>query len=404
MRKNYRKSFLIKKEITGALFLAAVFGFGILNLRTAWPQAEEILKSGEGYKAIIENMDAALSDNVFRKYDFIEIYGYIQTLLNKDEFNNFEMVKDTDGKFHYTYFTNGSNDMVPLADRMARLNETVKSAGDGRLIYMMTPDKYIPGFTEFPSGIPYSYVNEGADELLELLKERKIDVFDFRERLEDSGLAYQDLFYTTDHHWTTQTCFWAFTEIAGYLESLGAVWKDKDFYTDPDNYNFLTYQDVYLGSMGRKAGMLYTGTEDFTLIYPKFDTDFYYYGVKGDEETRLQGRFENALLFKETLLEQDYFKPESDKFFTYLMGNIGYVEVTNNRAPEDAPKVLFIKDSLMVPPAAFLASMCSKVYLLDPRYYNGDFNYAVESTDADYIIVSFDPQNLTEEFFAFGAE
>ena len=57
----------------------------------------------------------------------------------------------------------------------------------------------------------------------------------------------------------------------------------------------------------------------------------------------------------------------------------------------------------MVPVAAFLSTVCSDVYLVDPRYYEGniiDFTNDIE--ELDYVMVAFSPQDLTEEFFRFG--
>ena len=82
------------------------------------------------------------------------------------------------------------------------------------------------------------------------------------------------------------------------------------------------------------------------------------------------------------------------------MGNHGIVHVTNedNR---NGMKVMFIKDSYTVPLAAFLSTTVSDVYMIDPRYYDGDIAEYINDTDLDMVIVSFYPQNLTQEFFKF---
>ena len=74
--------------------------------------------------------------------------------------------------------------------------------------------------------------------------------------------------------------------------------------------------------------------------------------------------------------------------------------MSNNNQPDGAC-VLFIKDSLMVPVASFFALGCSKVYMIDPRYYYGNIEDVIRDYAFDYIFVSFSPQNLTEQFFPF---
>ena len=151
--------------------------------------------------------------------------------------------------------------------------------------------------------------------------------------------------------------------------------------------------------MGRKLGKLYSGVEDFTFIFPKFDTDFYFYAQNGPEDIQKSGRFEDSIAFTSLLRgEGDIYEATNDKFFTYMDGNPGFVEITNN-LEKDGPKVLFIKDSLMVPVASFFALGCSKVYMVDPRYYAGSIEYVADRYDLDYIFVSYTPPNLTVRVF-----
>ncbi|OYP27883.1 hypothetical protein CG709_07140 [Lachnotalea glycerini] len=55
----------------------------------------------------------------------------------------------------------------------------------------------------------------------------------------------------------------------------------------------------------------------------------------------------------------------------------------------------------MVPVASFFSLGCSKVYMIDPRYYYGNIEKVISDYKFDYIFVSYTPQNLTEEFFQF---
>ena len=64
-------------------------------------------------------------------------------------------------------------------------------------------------------------------------------------------------------------------------------------------------------------------------------------------------------------------------------------------------KVLFIKDSFSLPLSAFLSNVCSDVYLVDPRYYDGDITDLTNKLKTDFVFVTFSPPNLTMEFFNF---
>lgn len=406
------KRFFVKKEITAVIFIGVLFILSFLNWKTSFVTIKESAlnywtdseNKWDALSTLISDIDRTISDQVYNKYTYIEGYGYIQELLGKNEISNFEVVKAKDGTLHYTYFTSGPNEVDTLVERMERLSSAGKAAGS-KVIYVMTPDKYITGVTEFEKGIPYNYANETADNFLNELEENNIDTIDFRQLMREDNELTTDSFYVTDHHWKIETAFWAFTKFVDVLEEqFGLTFPNKEEYTNLDNYNQIVYKNSYMGSMGRKEGKLYSTVEDFTFIYPKFDTNFYYYAQSGSIELKTEGRFEQSLAFTSLLSgDGDIYDATNDKYFTYMNGNPGFVEINNFNEPE-GPKVLFIKDSLMVPVASFFALGCSKVYMIDPRYYSGNIEEVIEDYDFDYIFVSYTPQNLTEEFFPFYEE
>jgi hypothetical protein len=355
-------------------------------------------------KSNINAINSIIDDNIVGKYKMIDGFGYLQKLMDKNEESNFEVVKDTKGNLHYTYFATGANKVNDLANRLARLKNEIDNKKT-QVIALMPPDKYIRGYTKFPKGIPYSYANETADNYLKSVKKHEIKTFDFRKKLLKSGIPADQLFYKTDHHWKVQTAFWAYQQLVGYLNQEDNAKLDQHkYYTNLQNYNQITYKHSYLGSMGTKAGPLYAGIDDFTLIYPKFKTDFDFRINDKDYKIHTQGRFEEALINARPFYQKgsdQLFALESNQYFSYLYGNHGLVHITNRQNP-DGPKVLFIKDSLSVPLAAFLANVCSNVYLVDPRYYHGSIpNLINRENNLDYVFMSVYPQNLTNEFFPF---
>lgn len=394
-----------KKFITSIVFLAFLFIFSFENFKVAYkPFMETLKKQNLNYSNIdetIKSIESTINENVYEKYKFIEGYSYMQKLMNKNEESNFEVVKDTDGMLHYTYFADKPNSVDNIVSRVKVFNDGLNDKNK-KLIYLMTPDKYNRDHTKFETGIPYNYVNETADNFLKGLKANGIYNIDLRENLEKSDIPINELFYKTDQHWKIETAFWAFGELVNKLNTNYNMNLDKDgFYRNKENYNFVKYDNSYLGSMGRKAGIFYSGVDDFTLIYPKFKTSYSYYSKTGDQEVNLEGRFEESLLSVSPFTtKNDMYSLEADKYFSYLYGNSGLVHI-HNKDNESGPKMLFIKDSLAVPLAAFLSTVCSDVYLIDPRYYNDDIPKFANETNLNYIIMSFYPQNLTEEFFPF---
>ncbi|MGO4939800.1 alginate O-acetyltransferase AlgX-related protein [Fundicoccus sp. Sow4_D5] len=404
---------MIKKLITTA-FLFLLLGIGAWQNLAA--NIEEISQNWSSYilessnllkdwPAFVAETNNVIDTKASYKYEALEAYGLIQTILLKNEVGNFAVVKDQDNQLHYTYFTNGPNDVSQLAARMGRLNQVVK-ASDAELIYLMTPDKYEPGVTQLSRGMPYNYANETADNFLDLLTKYEIDFIDYRDLLQRDGMTTDDVFYRTDHHWTIQSTFWAYTQLVEELEArYGWEFLNKDFVTNLDHFNQILYKDTYIGSMGRSVGYSYAGgVEDFTLIYPKFETDFHIFEEASvTDDVQRQGRFEDSILNPAILKDsQDIYDVMNDKYFTYMDGNPGIVQITNlSEEAANEPRVLFIKDSMIVPVASFFSLGTESTMLIDPRYYGGSIEEVVETGDFDYVFVTYTPQNLTEEFFPF---
>ncbi|MDO5291392.1 MAG: DHHW family protein [bacterium] len=398
--------FFIKKAVTATVFTGVLIVGFVFNMRNSYDDVKQSvssdLKEGKSMDKLFQDVDAVINENLVGKYPAIEMYGYVQRLLNKDEENNFEVIKDKNGALHMTYFGTEAKDMSEMADRVEQFKQSLTNK-ETQVIYVSTPDKVIEGVTEFNTGLPYDYANETADNLLKELEERDIATIDYREAILDSGISYSDLFFKTDHHWTIQTAFWAYTYLTDQLtENFGMQVENKSFYTDLNNYNVITYPNSFIGSLGRKTGIYFSGVDDFSLIYPKFFTDYTFTATLRNTELTTSGMFNEALLNLSSIrYNEDKYSVLADRYSSYLYGTQGIVHIQNNTA-KNGPKVLLIKDSYMVPVAAFLSTICSDVYLVDPRYYEGSItDYANSIPDLDYALISFYPQDLTEEFFRF---
>lgn len=401
------KNFFVIRIITSIIFICCLLVYSVFNFLNAYQplkQAVAVSKPAPT-KQFVDSVNAVVNENVLGKYEMIDGYGYLQKIMDKNEESNFEIVKDTDGNLHYTYFAKGPNPVNDLANRVQRLKGDIKSSKT-RLAVLMPPDKYIRGYTKFPKGIPYNYANETADHFLTAVQKRNIDTFDFRRNLLKSNIPVDDLFYKTDHHWKIETSFWAFKDLVSFMNSKYKTNLDPNhYYTNLKNYNQITYKHSYLGSLGTKAGPFYAGVDDFTLIYPKFKTDYTFHSENSLFNTNTKGRFEEALIsshpFNATGGNKALYNLESNQYFSYLYGNQGLVHVVNKQNPK-GPKILFIKDSLTVPVAAFLSTVCSEIYLVDPRYYHDNIPDLINKHhNLDFVFVSVYPQNLIKDFFPF---
>ena len=79
------------------------------------------------------------------------------------------------------------------------------------------------------------------------------------------------MYYRTDHHWTTEGAFYAYTKISEWIKE--QTEKELDpVLIDLENYRIDTYHQWHLGMRGQRTGAAFAGIDDYDLIYPKFET------------------------------------------------------------------------------------------------------------------------------------
>ncbi len=125
---------------------------------------------------------------------------------------------------------------------------------------------------QLPTGIE-DYSNENIDIFLQYLRDANIEVLDIRDCMKEEGFDLYEYTYVTDHHWTTEGGFYAFSKIAEWLEKETGVTANP-IVTNIDNYEITTYNKWHLGSYGQRVGEYFTGIDDYDLIVPSFDVSF----------------------------------------------------------------------------------------------------------------------------------
>lgn len=362
--------------------------FQIGSLKAEWGQMDSSLTEA------VSRVETAVDENLLGRYAFIESYGAIQRLLGKREENNFEIVRNDEGiLFDNTAFTNiMGGERYEVTRQVKRLRDVSEKSG-ARFLTALVTGKEPEMYAGAAAGYPTDYFHENTEFMREYLEKNDIDYVDLR----DPYPTPEGTYYRTDHHWTTQKGFDAFRKMTAYMdEHYGAGLDPDGFLTDPQNYNFIRFPNIYLGSQGRKTGLIYgDGPEDFTLIYPKFITNFKLSIEDYSEGIPLftqEGRMEDSLIDMGMFMN-DWNVYEKDYYGSYMYGvsyPIGHIE--NRRNPE-GPKVLCIRDSYSCVPMTFFASLCSQLDVMYPLKFQGNTRELIEDGDYDYVILMAYPGN-----------
>ena len=207
------------------------------------------------------------SANFPYKTGFVDMNGFARRIIGEREMN--QVLKLNNG-----YLTQAGPVMKPEcieANTNAIISFNNYCKEHGTLFVYVQPaykiSKYDP---QLPTGVTDGH-NETIDQILDRLAEADVPTIDLREEMHARGIDQYDLYYRTDHHWTTEGAFFAYKIIAEWIAEQTSAYLDPAL-IDLDNYQIDKYYRWHLGMRGQRTGAAYAGIDDYDLIYPKFET------------------------------------------------------------------------------------------------------------------------------------
>ena len=258
-------------------------------------------------------------------------------------------------------------------------------------LYVQAPYK-VSKFTDSDLSGNVDFSNQNADDLLNGLSAAGLDTFDLRRQIQDQGLDHHSLFYRTDHHWKAETALWAAGEIASYLNTAYG-YRINTENLDPGRYDSVLYEDFFLGSLGKKVTLAQARPDDFTMLYPKFDTSIRMtvpsvgVDVTGDFTVTY-----NMQAFHE---EPDYYN--DDPYGVYGFGNRAILSIENHLETAENRKVLIIHDSFGAPMVSFMALGMQHTDSIDLRFFNGSLETYIRQTQPDMVIVIYNAGEIIND-------
>ncbi|MBE6688398.1 MAG: hypothetical protein E7588_03850 [Ruminococcaceae bacterium] len=393
--------------ICAVIFLIIIFLFGATTFAN---RAGHIYKSivtpfkyADGFTKTYDKLHESFTkqtevdsftENLWNRLFFIDIYSVAQrvTLSVVNEDVSETVVKDNHGLLH---FVEPRVDTGKYADRIIGLQNSI----DAPILYVQAPNKKLKDYTKLPGHFD-NYSNDNADEFLSLI-DGKVDYLDLRSELENDALDKTQLFYVTDHHWTTETAFWGFKETVEKIKQNYNIDLDpQGIYTDISNYTAEEYPQSFLGAQGRRVGRFYVGVDDYTLLLPKFNTSFITLDtITSPDKPVSQGDFREAFIDEEILSSDDV---SANKHAAYLTVDRGELIIKNELNP-DGKKVLMIKDSFAMPYACFMAPCTSETVMIDLRYFpmSRSLSDYINEYQPDVVLFLYNPEVYIDMMFRF---
>lgn len=274
------------------------------------------------------------------------------------------------------------------------LDKMSEQLGDDRVRFLPAPsaETVLTGY--LPKGAPPAAENEVLDRYHHRLKQigkeqLLVPVKDALKRAGnnvpaqagkdtqtwDSGDKNAQLYYRTDHHWTTDG---AFTAYRAWADSVGITPRQRTEFTE------VTLKNDFYGSLSARVNAE-VQPDSLTALIPEFPADYkiFYSGEDSPADS----------LYATEMLDG----PEP--YAVYLKGNQPLTRIQTSGTPADMSdrKLLIIKDSFGNSIAPFLVNHYTETLIIDLRYYNGSVAELIDSGQITDICIVMNPAQMAKE-------
>jgi len=209
--------------------------------------------------------------------------------------------------------------------------------------------------------------------------------------LKEKADAGEDVYYRTDHHWTTLGAYYAYQVIA---PSLGV-----DAYP-LDSFKAENASEEFFGTTWSAAGMKWIKPEPLQFFRYEGDELFTTEEMVKNKEFNLEENTDSVpyLVVKDggklPSLYDTSFLQKKDKYSAFLGGNKALVRVTWNDTPRET--LLIVKDSYAHSLAPFLARHFD-LLLVDLRYFDGSVSELIEQEGVKKVLFLYNVANLCDD-------
>ena len=415
---NASRGTKLQRAVAAALtiaFIPTLFAFGIYGLASnpaelleslRYSHARSFLASDEEgkqffpmLKARIQSLESALGDTLPLTSELSTLNASFQRALGKQMITQGDqMLLSLPGGQIYNMTTRQS--LAAEAEEIVGFYEQL----DGRtpFLFAYVNPQFYEGSLELPAG--YDVIDTGdelADEVLGIIRDAGIPALDSRDFFAGSGYSDNDLFLKTDMHWTTLASLLATRIYAEKITEMTGVALDTSK-IDLDQFETVTYPDLFLGEYAQQLGERNAGLDDITFYLPTYETSFVRDSIEED------GTPEHAEGdFSEAVVKWDALDNEPDG--TNIRGYVGYglvegYERITNLSDDCADLTLLIfRDSYTAPIGSFLSLMVKDIVMIDMRKADQTAMELVEQYDPDMVIVSYSRQMFEDHRYDFGS-
>lgn len=214
--------------------------------------------------------------------------------------------------------------------------------------------------SNLPAFAPTDDQNPWIDKLKDSLTSAGVTFIDIRDTFTDHKT--EDLYYHTDHHWTTLGAYYA------YLQAAAVMGID----TSSDSYDKAPVSQTFKGTLSAKSGFRSGETDELDVFFPNGDNTLSSVVNYVDEQKKSASFYDTSKL------------NTRDKYALFFGGNHAQIKIST--PTESNNTLLVLKDSYANSFVPFLAQHYRKIIMIDPRYYYGDLEQLLQVENVQEVL------------------
>lgn len=214
--------------------------------------------------------------------------------------------------------------------------------------------------SNLPAFAPTDDQNPWIDKLKDSLTSAGVTFIDIRDTFTDHKT--EDLYYHTDHHWTTLGAYYA------YLQAATVMGID----TSSDSYDKAPVSQTFKGTLSAKSGFRSGETDELDVFLPNGDNTLSSVVNYVDEQKKSASFYDTSKL------------NTRDKYALFFGGNHAQIKIST--PTESNNTLLVLKDSYANSFVPFLAQHYRKIIMIDPRYYYGDLEQLLQVENVQEVL------------------
>ncbi len=292
----------------------------------------------------MKNMETYLSDQIVGRDAFIKAKTAVDVFFGKREENNVYI-----GKNHFLIEKPTAYDEKNMKEIYTCINSVTKNAGKAKSYIMIAPNASYVLEDKLPFGAENTDQKQQIQKIYSSLNGVKgVDALGALMQYDNK----EELYYRTDHHWTT-----AAAEI-----SFRALAKAMDLDTSKTKFTTYAVTDSFEGTLASSSGV-HSAQDVIYITYPASEK----YVVEYVSE-----KVKKPSVFDESKLN------EKNKYEVFFGGNFAQIDIETSHV-ESSKKLLVIKDSYANALLPMLIPYFKEIVIVDPRYYIGDVNELIKN-------------------------